>query len=218
MPNQNHKEENEKRAENYISDMIRTTMSISAVLVTISVAILAIIQRLPPSLTKLIINFFVLLSVIVFILSFNQGRKSHGTLILALLREEGRAADEARLPTLKYYRMLSLGLISLGIACALFFVPTLIDLPLVKPIGIMDKITMIPILHRILNSFGFLFIMSGLLGQIGSIRKFPFSSNPEDLKQNSARWLGLNGYQVWKWSWILILVGAIIQLITIWIP
>ena len=76
---------------------------------------------------------------------------------------------------------------------------------------------MIPFLYKILNSFGFVFIMVGLLGQISFVRKFPSSTNIKDLELTPNRLLGLNGLQVWKLSWIFILGGSIIQLIMIWI-
>ena len=217
MSKEEDKQENVKRAENYINNMISTMMTISAVLATICVAILAIIARSKPSLINLTITFFVLISVVIFILSFRQGIRSHGILILALLKGEKSGAEKARLPTLKYYRILSLGLVSLGIACALFFVNILIDLPLLKSSGITEKIAMMPFSYKILNSFAFVFILIGLLGQIGFVRKFPSSTNIKDLQLSPERLLRLNGYQVWKWSWILILVGSIVQLIRIWI-
>ena len=99
--------ENVKRAEDYISSMINTMMSISAVLATISVAILAIIARLPYNLINLAITFFVSISAIIFISSFIRGRRSHGTIILSLLKGEEDASEKARLPLLKYVRLLN---------------------------------------------------------------------------------------------------------------
>jgi hypothetical protein len=216
MPKQEKENENLKRAEDYINSMIGTMMSISAVLATISVMALAIIANLPTNLIIIIITACVLISVIIFLVSFYFGIKSHGTLILALL-EGKRGFKKAQLPTWKYLRILFAGLVFLGIACALFFVNTLMNSSIIKELlAIKGNIKMTQLLFRIANSISYLSIIFGSIGMILFATRFPLSSSIKDLELAEERILGLNGYQVWKWSWVLILSGATIQLIIIW--
>lgn len=81
----------------------------------------------------------------------------------------------------------------------------------------MSRIAMDSFFSKIQNSLGFLFIVLGSLGMIGFATKFPFSTRIKDLKRHPARWLGLNGYHVWKWSWIFILLGSLIHVSIVWI-
>lgn len=55
-------------------------------------------------------------------------------------------------------------------------------------------------------------IFMGSWGMIIFAKKFPFSTNIQDL-QLSNKYLGLNGYQFWVWSWRLILGGTFFQLL-----
>ena len=52
---------------------------------------------------------------------------------------------------------------------------------------------------KILFSFSYLFIILGSCGMIIFATKFPFSSCIRDLSSASERFMGLNGYQLWKY-------------------
>jgi hypothetical protein len=43
--------------------------------------------------------------------------------------------------------------------------------------------------------------------------KFPLSSRIKDLEYANARAFGLNVFQIWKYSWALIILGTVLQLI-----
>jgi hypothetical protein len=54
---------------------------------------------------------------------------------------------------------------------------------------------------KLLQSFSYLLVLGGSWGMMQFVRKFPFSANLRDVALTFERWLGLNGYQVWKSSW-----------------
>jgi len=67
---------------------------------------------------------------------------------------------------------------------------------------------------KILNSFSYILIITGSLGMMVFATKFSFSTRIKDLElTEEERYLTLNGFQVWKYSWISIIVGTVIQLI-----
>jgi len=59
----------------------------------------------------------------------------------------------------------------------------------------------------------YLSVCIGSFGMIIFSRKFPLTNSVEDHKSTSIKYLGLNGYQFWSWSWGFILFGTVIQLI-----
>ena len=204
-----------KRAEDYISNMISTMMSVSAILATISVGVLAIVGKLKSGFIQLTMTFLIVISVILFIWSFLQGRKSYGKLIWALSQRMEIGFDNAREPLLKCLIILKYGLLSLGLACFIFFLDMLIPYIKASPIR---EITKMINFKEILISLGYVFIIIGSIGMILFVVKFPLSTNLKDLKLAPERLLRyLNGYQVWLGSWISILVGSAIQILMIWI-
>jgi roadblock/LC7 domain-containing protein len=48
--------------------------------------------------------------------------------------------------------------------------------------------------------------------------RFPFSTAIKELKFAKERFLCLNGYQVWQYSWLVIIIGTIGQLVALWLP
>jgi hypothetical protein len=73
-------------------------------------------------------------------------------------------------------------------------------------------------LYRLLVSFSSVLIICGSAGMILFASRFPFSTSIKELKFSDERWYGLNGYEVWVWSWCLIIIGTVIQLLSYWIP
>jgi len=65
-------------------------------------------------------------------------------------------------------------------------------------------------------SLSFVFIIFGSIGMIIIAKKFSFSTFNEELKFTGEKFIGLNGNQVWNCSWILIIAGAVIQLLLYW--
>jgi hypothetical protein len=67
--------------------------------------------------------------------------------------------------------------------------------------------------YKILVSLAYVLVVCGSIGMIIFATKFPLSSRNKDLRHSEERFLGLNGYQVWLYSWLLIILGTIMQLI-----
>ena len=65
-------------------------------------------------------------------------------------------------------------------------------------------------------SFSYISIICGSVGMMVFVTKFPFSTCIQDLSDTEERVFGLNGHQVWRLSWSLIILGTIIQLINYW--
>lgn len=61
----------------------------------------------------------------------------------------------------------------------------------------------------------YMLIILGSIGLILFATKFSFSTRTADLKYANERLLSLNGYQVWKYSWAIIIAGNIIQLVIV---
>lgn len=205
-----------KRAEDYISNMISTILSVSAVLITISVGILAIVAKdLNPGFAKSAIVSLIVISVILFIWTFLKGRESYGNLIWALSQESVVAFDHARLPLVKCLRSLKYGLLCIGSACFIFLLDLFI--PFIRSTPAMRMRIMISP-KEFLSAAGYLFIVVGSIGMICLAGKFPLFKRTKDLESASERLLRyLNGHQVWVWSWVLILVGSLIQCIIFWV-
>jgi hypothetical protein len=73
------------------------------------------------------------------------------------------------------------------------------------------------LLERTIDSSSYLLIVLGSIGMILFITKFPVSTRIKDLELTPTRIFSLNGYQVWKLSWLLIILGSLFQLLTIWV-
>jgi len=72
-----------------------------------------------------------------------------------------------------------------------------------------------------MQTFANLAVVLGSIGMIYFAMKFPFSTHLWELKDDpkAHKFLGkINGYYFWLWSWYLILLGAVLQLITPWLP
>jgi hypothetical protein len=70
---------------------------------------------------------------------------------------------------------------------------------------------------KLIFSISYLLIILGSLGMMFFATRFPLSSRIKDLEYAQERFVGLNGFQIWKYSWIAIIIGTIIQLINYWI-
>jgi hypothetical protein len=202
-----------ERAEDNISSMLSTMMSVSAVLATISLGVLAIIEKWSSSPTKIIITGCILISAFFFLLSFRQGIVTWGTLILAI-KEKRSGFEEARKPANILLYLLLTGVSFLGIACFFFFISTF--LPILNVSGITFNLKITSNFYKIISILGYLSIIIGSVGMIFFATRFPFSTRIKDLQSVKERLFGIfNGYQVWKWSWILILIGSVTQAIMI---
>lgn len=73
--------------------------------------------------------------------------------------------------------------------------------------------TIMPDLIRLIFNGSYLLIIAGSTGMMIFATRFPFSSKISDLHLSSERFLGLNGYIVWMLSWVLIIMGTVLQMI-----
>lgn len=62
-------------------------------------------------------------------------------------------------------------------------------------------------------AISYILIICGSIGMMVFATRFSFSSRIKDLELMPERFLGLNGYRVWWWSWLLIILGTAIQLL-----
>jgi hypothetical protein len=70
---------------------------------------------------------------------------------------------------------------------------------------------------KLIFSISYLLIILGSVGMMFFATKFTFSTRIRDLEYTNERLIGLNGFQVWKYSWILIIIGTVIQMINYWV-
>ena len=70
---------------------------------------------------------------------------------------------------------------------------------------------------KVIVSLSFISMILGAIGMIIFATRFHFSTRIKDLQLAEERIFGLDGYQVWMISWILIIFGTFVQLIHFWI-
>jgi len=68
-------------------------------------------------------------------------------------------------------------------------------------------------LIKVLVAFSYLFVIIGSGGLMLFATRFPFSTRIKDLKYAHEKLCGFDGYHVWKFSWLLIILGTMIQLV-----
>ncbi len=66
---------------------------------------------------------------------------------------------------------------------------------------------------KIIFGFSYLAIMLGSYGLMKFVTKFPLSSSLDNHELTGRKYFGLNGKQLWKYSWVLIIFGTLFQLI-----
>lgn len=71
---------------------------------------------------------------------------------------------------------------------------------------------------KIIFTISYSLVILGSVGMIAFAMKFPLATGIWQLKLAPERFLGLDGYQVWVYSWAAILLGTIGQLIATWWP
>ena len=69
---------------------------------------------------------------------------------------------------------------------------------------------------KIIFTISYALVIAGSSGMLVFAFKFPFATGIAQLKDTPERFLGLNGYQVWVYSWIAILLGTAGQLSATW--
>lgn len=64
-----------------------------------------------------------------------------------------------------------------------------------------------------LSFISYALIILGSIGMMIFPTHFPFSTNISDLRYETKRYIGLNGYYFWVMSWLCIIFGTVIQLL-----
>lgn len=72
------------------------------------------------------------------------------------------------------------------------------------------------ITSKTIFTISYALMIVGSAGMIVFASRFPHATGIKELKEASERFLGLNGYQVWVWSWAAILIGTCGQIIATW--
>ena len=70
---------------------------------------------------------------------------------------------------------------------------------------------------RVVLTLAYFLAIVGSCGMI-ALKRFPLSSNIDELRYSMERFCGLDGSQLWMWSWVLILLSGALQLISVWLP
>jgi hypothetical protein len=70
---------------------------------------------------------------------------------------------------------------------------------------------------KIILTASYLLIIFGSFGMVLFATRFPFSTSIRQLEHVQERLCGLNGYQVWKYSWVAIIIGSVGQLVAAWL-
>lgn len=71
--------------------------------------------------------------------------------------------------------------------------------------------------QKIIFTVSYLLVGTGSVGMWLFATKFPFSSAAWQLEYAQERIVGLNGYQVWNYSWIAIILGTLGQILGTWV-
>ncbi len=69
---------------------------------------------------------------------------------------------------------------------------------------------------KIIFTVSYLLVIVGSSGMVVFAIRFPLASSIWELKHAKERFLRLNGYQVWVFSWFAILFGTVGQIIATW--
>lgn len=71
-------------------------------------------------------------------------------------------------------------------------------------------------IDKITLTVSYSLVIVGSGGMVAFACKFPLAGGVWQLKHTPERFLGLNGYQVWVYSWIAILLGTVGQILVTW--
>lgn len=73
------------------------------------------------------------------------------------------------------------------------------------------------ILSKAVATISGLLVVLGSIGMVVFATRFPFSTRIRDLELTGERVGRLNGYQVWKYSWFVIIGGTLGQILATWL-
>jgi hypothetical protein len=68
---------------------------------------------------------------------------------------------------------------------------------------------------KIIFTVSYALVILGSIGMVVFAFRFPFSTRIKDLEVSDT-FYGLNGYQVWVYSWCAIIVGTAGQIVATW--
>jgi hypothetical protein len=71
-------------------------------------------------------------------------------------------------------------------------------------------------IDKIIFTVSYTLVILGSGGMIAFACKFPHFTGIWELKHTQERFLWLNGYQVWVYSWLAILLGTVGQIVATW--
>lgn len=73
------------------------------------------------------------------------------------------------------------------------------------------------ILIKVIVTVSAFLVVVGSIGMVVFATRFPFSTRIRDLESTMERVCGLNGYQVWKYAWFVIIIGTLGQVLAAWL-
>lgn len=71
---------------------------------------------------------------------------------------------------------------------------------------------------RLIFTVSYSFVLIGSVGMVLFSTRFPFATSTSQLELAKERLCGLNGYQVWRYSWGAIIIGTVGQIVGTWVP
>lgn len=70
---------------------------------------------------------------------------------------------------------------------------------------------------KLILTFSYLLVIAGSVGMVLFATKFPSANFLWELEGTRERLCGLNGHQIWKYSWGAIILGNAGQLLAVWL-
>ena len=76
---------------------------------------------------------------------------------------------------------------------------------------------MMSVTAKLIFTASYSFVLIGSVGMVLFSTRFPFAMNNWELELAKERLCGLNGHQVWRYSWVAIIMGTVGQIVGTWV-
>lgn len=76
---------------------------------------------------------------------------------------------------------------------------------------------MMSVTAKLIFTASYSFVLIGSVGMVLFATRFPFATSTWQLELAKEGLCGLNGYQVWRYSWVAIIMGTVGQIVGTWV-
>ena len=76
---------------------------------------------------------------------------------------------------------------------------------------------MMSVSAKLIFTASYSFVLIGSVGMVLFSTRFPFATSTWQLELAEERLCGLNGHQVWRYSWVAIIMGTVGQIVGTWV-